>query len=105
MGARLLFGFGETDITPAGPVSVAGYGYERRTTVVHDPLIARSMAVSSGKTCAVLCVADLIALTESAVSETRCLLEADGTLVPDLTASRPPAACARRCWDPRSTWS
>ena len=82
MANQLSFGFGKTDITPTEPVSLAGYYYDRQSTGVHDRLAARSMAVSDGEHCAVLCVVDLISLTEHVVTETRRLLQHDGTLEP-----------------------
>ena len=74
MMKKLLFGFGETDITPSDSVLLAGYYYDRPSTSVHDRLSARSMAVSDGKTCAVLCIVDLVCLTEDIVVETQRLL-------------------------------
>ena len=57
-----LIGFGEVDATPAKPVLVAGYYFDRLSTGVHDPLHIRAMAVSDGRERVVLCVADLIDL-------------------------------------------
>jgi len=68
---KLSVGFGEVDITPTGPVLLAGYYYDRRSTGVHDPLYARSMAVSDGERRIVLCVADLIWVPQETVAEVR----------------------------------
>jgi len=80
---QLLFGFGETNITPSEPVQLAGYYYERITTAVHDPLLARSMAVSDGENRAVLCVADVVHLTREIVAQTRQLVAEQTDLAPD----------------------
>ena len=79
----LNFGFGETDITPSEPTLLAGYYYDRLSTGVHDRLAARSMAVSDGKTCAVLCMLDLICLAEPLIAKTQRLLREKGMLSPE----------------------
>jgi len=44
-------GFAETDITPAlgkNPVFMAGFGQDRQATKIHDPLMARAVALRNG---------------------------------------------------------
>lgn len=83
METQLLFGFGETDITPLPPVLLYGYYYDRVATAIHDRLGARSMAVSDGERRVVLCVADLVRLTDEIVSETRQLVRRQCGLAPE----------------------
>lgn len=75
-------GFGEVDITPPDSVLLAGYYYDRQSTGVHDPLHARSMAVSDGVTRAVLCVADLVHFPQQVVAETQRLVRERSGLEP-----------------------
>ena len=71
MMASFQIGFGEVDITPAEPLRLAGYYYERISTSTHDPLSVRCMAVSDGTTRAALCVADLLYPEEASVAAVR----------------------------------
>ena len=80
---RFLIGFGETDITPSPPVLLCGYYYDRVATAVHDRLGARSLAVSDSERRVVLCVADLIELTDEIVSKTRRLVRQQCGLAPE----------------------
>jgi hypothetical protein len=60
----LQAGFGEADITPtiggAKPVYMAGFGYNRKATGVHDHLKARAVVLKSGSTKIALACVDLV---------------------------------------------
>ena len=81
--AKFMVGFGKVDITPSEPVLLLGYYYDRTSTGVHDRLYARSMAVSDGESSIVLCVADLVKLTEPVVEKTRRLVQEHCGLAPE----------------------
>jgi hypothetical protein len=100
MKAQFQVGFGAVDITPSQSVRLAGRYFERQSSGVHDPLLARAMAISNGANRAVLCVVDLskvpvemVALTRKLVQE-QCGLAAEELVLsavhthtgPDLTA-------------------
>lgn len=58
--SRLLAGIGEMDITPEPDVPLAGpVGGGGKATKVFDPLHARAIALQSGDTRVVICVADI----------------------------------------------
>jgi hypothetical protein len=60
----LQVGFGEADITPTvggdKPVYMAGFGYNRKATGVHDHLKARAVVLKSGSTKIALACVDLV---------------------------------------------
>ncbi|HVS33991.1 MAG TPA: neutral/alkaline non-lysosomal ceramidase N-terminal domain-containing protein [Gemmataceae bacterium] len=60
----LQAGFGEADITPTvgggKPVYMAGFGYNRKATGVHDHLKARAVVLKSGSTKIALACMDLV---------------------------------------------
>lgn len=62
----LKVAFGEADLTPdmkAGrPVYLAGYGYNRRATGVHDPIMARAVLLDDGRKRIAIVGVDLIGL-------------------------------------------
>lgn len=62
-----LVGFAERDITPQvgegkPPVWIAGYGHNRQAEGVHDPLFARAMVFSDGKTKIAIASIDVVGL-------------------------------------------
>jgi hypothetical protein len=67
--------FGHVDISPdvngPRPVWLAGYGYNRRATDVHDPLFARGVVLSDGRKKIALVSVDLVGLQYPAVVEIR----------------------------------
>ena len=62
MGVQI--GYAQNTITPAlaRPVYLAGFGYDRRATAIHDDLYARALSIDDGKSTLVLCALDLIGL-------------------------------------------
>lgn len=77
--AELSVGFAEVDVTPdvrrAKPVWMAGYGYGRRATSVHDPIMLRAVVLqdSTGKLAFVS--VDLVGLQYPTVQQIRAKLE------------------------------
>jgi Neutral/alkaline non-lysosomal ceramidase, N-terminal len=64
-GFALRAGAAKTSITPdvhAGKVYMAGFGFDRVATGVHDDLYARCLAIEAGGKTLVVCAADLIGL-------------------------------------------
>src|SRR5262245_62077324 len=59
-------GFAEADITPdvtgPKPVWLAGYGFGRRATGIHDPLMARCVVLKQGDEKIALVAVDLVGL-------------------------------------------
>lgn len=79
-GGELRVGFGERDITPVvdarkPAVWLAGYGYGRKATGVHDPLMVRAAVLSDGRQKFALASVDLIGLQYEAVQQIRARLE------------------------------
>jgi hypothetical protein len=61
----LLCGFAEVDVTPAlsdKPVFIAGFGFNRRATAVHDPIMARVVVIKHGDTKVAIVSVDLVGL-------------------------------------------
>lgn len=61
--AELRVGFGEVDVTPEignKPVYLAGFGNNRKATGVADPLMARAVVLTDGKTKVALVCADVV---------------------------------------------
>lgn len=78
--AELRVGFAEKDITPevdAGKPAVwlAGYGFGRKATGIHDPLMARAVVLSDGRTKLAIASVDLVGLQYDAVQKVREKLE------------------------------
>jgi hypothetical protein len=71
-------GFAEADITPDvaadKPVWLAGYGFGRRATGVHDPLMARCLVLKNGDEKIALVSVDLVGLQYPATKEIRSRL-------------------------------
>src|SRR5574337_642367 len=64
-GFALRAGAAKSSITPdvhAGKVYMAGFGFNRLATGVHDDLYARCLAIGAGGKTLVVCAADLIGL-------------------------------------------
>jgi hypothetical protein len=63
----LQVGFGERDVTPkvdpkSKPVYLAGFGKNRKATGVHDPLFARAVVLSDGKSKVAVVSVDVVGL-------------------------------------------
>jgi len=61
--AELRVGFGEVDVTPEvgkKPVYIAGFGHNRKATGVADPLFARAVVLSDGKTKIAFAAVDVV---------------------------------------------
>ena len=70
----LRAGFGEIDVTPdvkGKPVYLAGFGHGRKATRVHDPIMARAVVLSHGKTKIALASVDLVGLFREPVERVR----------------------------------
>lgn len=76
--AQLGVAFGETDITPAitrdKPVWLAGYGFGRKATGVHDPIMARCVVLAHGAEKVALVSVDLVGLQHPEVQAIRAKL-------------------------------
>jgi hypothetical protein len=61
----LSAGFGEKDVSPKlgdKPVYIAGFGHNRIAKKIHDPLMARAVVLSDGKTTAAFVCVDVVGL-------------------------------------------
>ncbi|MBO0698922.1 MAG: neutral/alkaline non-lysosomal ceramidase N-terminal domain-containing protein, partial [Zavarzinella sp.] len=71
----LSVGFAEADVTPkldAGkPVYIAGFGHNRKATKVHDPILARAIVLSDGKTKVALVCVDVVGLFNAVAGSVR----------------------------------
>jgi hypothetical protein len=80
VASELQVAFGEVDITPqiaAGkPVWLAGYGFGRKATGVHDPIMARCVVLADGKEKIALVSVDLVGLQYPEVQAIRAKLPA-----------------------------
>ena len=84
-GFGLRAGAAKTIITPdvhAGKVYMAGFGFNRVATGVHDNLYARCLAVEAGGKTLVVCAADLIGLFHQDVLQVRARVKAQ---LPEVT--------------------
>src|SRR5438309_11080972 len=76
--AELRVGFGETNITPAldgkKPVYIAGFGHNRKATAVADPLMARAVVISDGKTKIALACIDVVGFFHASTQQVRSRL-------------------------------
>lgn len=76
-------GIGEVDITPSVGASLAGYFEDRKSTAVHDNLIAQAFLFESGKERVVLITCDLVALSVETVDEARSLINQEFSIPPE----------------------
>ena len=70
----LRAGFGEVDVTPAvdgKPVWLAGFGHNRKATIVHDPIMVRAVVLDDGKTKIALASVDVVGLFRDSVQRVR----------------------------------
>ena len=75
--ADLTVGFGEADITPKlgkKPVYLAGFGKDRKATKVHDPIMARAVALGDGSEKIALVSVDVVGLFHNSVERVRAKL-------------------------------
>jgi len=75
--ATLRGAFAKVDITPAGPVGLAGYFNERISAGVLDPLFARAAVFETAGGPMALVICDLIGLPRSATDLLRTRIETD----------------------------
>ena len=78
-GFALRAGTAKTSITPdvhAGKVYMAGFGFNRVASGVHDNLYARCVAIGAGGKTLVVCAADLIGLFHQDVLKVRARVKA-----------------------------
>jgi hypothetical protein len=73
---RVFYGYAEKDITPqvtadGPPVWLAGYGFGRKASGVHDPLLVRCMVLKVGDEKIAIAAVDLIGLQHEAVLRIR----------------------------------
>jgi hypothetical protein len=72
---ELRVGFGESDVTPEiakiKPVFVAGFGHGRKATGVHDPIMARAIALHDGERTFALVSVDVVGLFPATVEAIR----------------------------------
>jgi len=67
---------GKVEITPDHPVYLAGYGANRRSTGVHDPLWARCLVIKRGPQVLALVSCDLLAVPRWHAQSIRALIHA-----------------------------
>lgn len=70
-GPVLQIGVSSAEINPPAGVMLAGYGYNRRCTGVHDPLYAKAVVFDDGATPVALVVLDAYGLQHTTVQEIR----------------------------------
>jgi Neutral/alkaline non-lysosomal ceramidase, N-terminal len=71
---QLSVGFGEVDVSPVlgrKPVLMAGFGQDRRATKIHDPIMARAIVFSDGKSKIGMVCVDVIGLFLPSVENIR----------------------------------
>ena len=77
--AELSVGFGEVDVSPVlgdqKPVYMAGFGHNRRATKIHDPIMARAVVLSDGKTKVALVCVDVVGLFNAVADAVRARLD------------------------------
>lgn len=66
---------GKVEITPTRPVFIAGYGNNRKSTGVHDPLWARCLVMRSGEQTVALVCCDVIGLSRYQGQKIRALIK------------------------------
>jgi hypothetical protein len=71
---------GKVDITPDNPVYIAGYGSNRKSTGVHDRLMARCLVLEQGKTRLAIVSCDLIGVPRFHVEKIKAMVK---TVPPD----------------------
>jgi hypothetical protein len=83
----LQVGAASGEINPAAGVMLAGYGYNRRCTGVHDPLYAKAVVFDDGVTPVALVVIDSFGLQYPTIQEIRTAAAAKVTAI-ELPAER-----------------
>lgn len=71
---QLLAGAAAVDVTPEGTVFMGGFGILRRSAGVHDPIMARAVAVRRGELTCVLVGVDVVGLHNHHVQQVRARL-------------------------------
>jgi len=70
-GAQLLAAAGKVDITPSRPVYIAGYGSNRKSEGVNDPLWARCLVLKNGGQSIAFVSCDLLGLSRLHIEKIR----------------------------------
>jgi hypothetical protein len=100
----LLAGAARIEITPPVGLPLAAYG-ARRSTGVHDPVFARALVLSNGKSTVAIVSADLLAIPDDLTQAVETRLRKMDTVLPDhlmITATHThsgPGALGRRFWE------
>ncbi|MBI3812529.1 MAG: neutral/alkaline non-lysosomal ceramidase N-terminal domain-containing protein [Nitrospirae bacterium] len=100
----LRIGTAKVDITPPIGLPLAGYG-ARTSTGIHDPILARALAVSNGQNTVVLVSLDLLAITDDLFDSVLRKVRADVPLPEDhllITATHThsgPGNIGKRFWE------
>src|SRR5688572_17315283 len=79
----LLVGQSSIDITPPIGYRMAGYFYDRRSTAVHDPLLAKTLVFKQADTAFALTVCDLCHMSPAVVAQARALASKQTGIPPD----------------------
>lgn len=74
-GESLKAAAGRIDITPKNPVYIAGYGSNRKSSSVHDPVSARCLVLESGGVRIAFVSCDLIGVPRYAVENIRRMVK------------------------------
>lgn len=74
-GESLKAATGKIDITPKNSVFIAGYGSNRKSTSVHDPVSARCLVLESGGTRIAIVSCDLIGVPRHASEKIRSMVK------------------------------
>src|SRR6266513_135450 len=72
--SQLLAAAGKVDITPSRPVYMAGYGSNRKSEGVYDPLWARCLVLKNGGETVALVSCDLLGLTRYHTEKIRAVV-------------------------------
>ncbi|MCL6519291.1 MAG: neutral/alkaline non-lysosomal ceramidase N-terminal domain-containing protein [Armatimonadetes bacterium] len=76
-------GTGTKVITPPVGTSLAGYFHERKSTAVHDDLLAKAVVLDSGTAKAAICVCDLLWIQSYQTAEVRRLVHSEVGIPPE----------------------
>jgi hypothetical protein len=76
-------GMAEVDITPPVGSSLAGYFEDRKSTGVHDNLVAQTFLFETEETRVIFITCDLIAFSAETISEVKELINREFTILPE----------------------
>ena len=83
MNTFLQAGFAEIDLTPDGPVRLAGQFAERVSESVESPVTATALALEANGEQAVICSCDLVSVSTELLAAIRARLGGEPGLDPD----------------------